>query len=571
LETAQSLLSGEPSNNGTVSAFVAQAQAANTVEEIHFVGVKRPIDFTIFQPRAHYNNSESMQRYFRTMMWLSQIDFRFVAYDPVTGEPLVHPTQMAATAILHQAIQDAGQRDRLDAINLLLETLVGPSDNMTLPDFERFQADIDASSASAFLAQDEAALLAQLTTNDYGQQRITGQIIARHTANDSSEPIPRPVSFMLLGQRFGIDSYILGNLVYDRLMIDGKPIERALPLPLDLMVALGNDRALTHIQPELDQYNYGGHVAALRNTVDELDDDFWHAPLYNQWLGLIRALNTPTTDSRYPQTMQTAAWADKMLQTQLASWTQLRHDNILYIKQSYSTVQVACEYPAGYVEPYPEFYAALYDFAATNQAVLMGLDLSVLESRALDMQERAVTYYDNVMVIADQLRVLAEKELRLEEFTPDEELWLKSIMVEQKDGFAGCGGPRFEDLWDGWYQNLFFLKDETPALIADVHTNPTTDPSSSLYPPRVLHAATGEAVPTFFIVDTDEGQTIYVGPTFSYFELITEGTSTTPPTRMTDEMWQARLANRGNPAAPGWTESFRHQHEGKPQFLELPR
>ena len=40
----------------------------------------------------------------------------------------------------------------------------------------------------------------------------------------------------------------------------------------------------------------------------------------------------------------------KTLTTQLASWTHLRHDTLLYVKQSYSA-RTACVYPAGYVEP----------------------------------------------------------------------------------------------------------------------------------------------------------------------------------------------------------------------------
>ena len=200
----------------------------------------------------------------------------------------------------------------------------------------------------------------------------------------------------------------------------------------------------------------------------------------------------------------------------------------------------------------------------------MGLDLATLRPGAQEVQTRAFTYFGNVMTIAEQLRILAEKELRLAEFTPEEETWLRSLMVKQDVDVEGCGGPRFEDMWDGWYRNLFFAKDETPALIADVHTNPTDDPRSALYPPRVLHAATGEAVPALFIVDTDEGEALYIGPTFSYFEVITEGTTQTPPARITDEQWRAQLAKTGNSAAPAWTTAFRHPAQGKPEYLHLP-
>ncbi len=378
LAVAQALLNGEAGESAAAKQLVAWAVAADAVAEIDLFGSKRPIDFTLFLPRGHYAESEELQRYFRAMAWLAQADFRFVEFDPLTGAPTLHLEQIAAAAILRDALAASGGRETWAQINGLVELLVGPSDNMTLPDLDRFLADAGLAGPAGILRADAGAILALLTQNDYGQQRITGQLLYRHIANDSAEPIPRPVSFMLLGQRFAIDSYVMSNLVYDSLMVDGRPVERALPSPLDVMAALGNDRAVTHLAGELKTYGYEGHLAALRRQVDGLPPSFWTAPVYNQWLRLIRALNAPTTAGTYPQAMRTAAWADKMLHTQLASWAQLRHDNILYVKQSFTAMAV-CEYPSGYVEPYPEFYAALYELADADRGILAQLDLDGLE------------------------------------------------------------------------------------------------------------------------------------------------------------------------------------------------
>jgi len=70
--------------------------------------------------------------------------------------------------------------------------------------------------------------------------------------------------------------------------------------------------------------------------------------------------------------MRTRAWALKTLNTQLASWTQLRHDTILYAKQSYTSFS-ACVYPTGFVEPRVEFWQrlrAMADRAADRVASL---------------------------------------------------------------------------------------------------------------------------------------------------------------------------------------------------------
>jgi hypothetical protein len=73
---------------------------------------------------------------------------------------------------------------------------------------------------------------------------------------------------------------------------------------------------------------------------------------------------------------------------------------------------------------------------------------------------------------------------------------------------------------------------------------------------RVLHVATGPVAALIFIADTDEGSSMYVGPAFTYYEVIETGRS---PQRLTDPAWQSRLSlpTEIHPAAPAWTRSFR--------------
>jgi uncharacterized protein DUF3160 len=173
--------------------------------------------------------------------------------------------------------------------------------------------------------------------------------------------------------------------------------------------------------------------------VNDLDASVWTKSVYNRWLGALRQLNVPTTDNAYPQAMHTAAWADKILQTQLASWTQLRHDNILFVDPSY-LVQNLCEYPTGYVEPYPEFYAAIGDYARASQSLFDGLTLRDGEQY---LRDKASAYFSRVVTITDQLYNLAEKELRLEPFTADEETFLKSVVIHQWADSHSCSVPRY--------------------------------------------------------------------------------------------------------------------------------
>lgn len=572
LEIARLLLQGGNSNDDVARGWIDVARAANTFEEVDLFGSSRTVDFSLFTPRGHYTGELMLENYFRAMTWLAQIDFRLLEFDMLTNEPILNPSQIAAAMILRDGLESSGQRAAWNQFNALFEALVGRSDNMVLSDLERFMTDARLQTPTSALSADPVRLLELLRNNDYGQQRITGQIIYRHIANSSDQPIPRPVSFLMMGQRFAIDSYVTGNVVFDRIMDDGQPVMRALPSPLDVMYALGNDRAVTHLNAELAEFPYGGNLVALRQQVDSAAPDFWQSSVYNRWLGMIRTLGTATTDEHFPETMRTSAWADKMLQTQLGSRAQLRHDTILYVKQSFTTAGVVCEYPAGYVEPYPAFYEALRNYAQSSVAALAGLKSASSNEAANAVQERASVYLQNLSEVAETLRVMSEKELRLEEFTEEETLFLRSIMVAKEPNVMGCAGPTFEDMWDGWYRRLFYSSDDNAAVIADIHTNPTTDGQHPLYPPRVLHAATGPIAPIFFIVNTDEGTAIYVGPAFTYFEHVTVGDSTTPAKRLTDDDWrQMLLTGNPYPAIPEWTSSFRVPSDSPPQILSLPR
>jgi len=80
-------------------------------------------------------------------------------------------------------------------------------------------------------------------------------------------------------------------------------------------------------------------------------------------------------DSRYPAFMQTQAWTRKELHTALGSWTELKHDTILYAKQVIAEMGGGgpeVEPPHSFVEPNPEAYARLLALASMTRDGLSG-------------------------------------------------------------------------------------------------------------------------------------------------------------------------------------------------------
>ena len=139
-------------------------------------------------------------------------------------------------------------------------------------------------------------------------------------------------------------------------------MRRMMPTGLDVMAAMGNDLAVRLLEPELRRWQYSGNLAALQNLVGELPDPYWQDNVYGGWMSALRELDRDLSrEVSLPQVFRTESWRRKQLQTQLASWSELRHDTILYAKTSFSGP--SCEVPIAYVEPYPQFYAALEQVA----------------------------------------------------------------------------------------------------------------------------------------------------------------------------------------------------------------
>ena len=73
-------------------------------------------------------------------------------------------------------------------------------------------------------------------------------------------------------------------------------------------------------------------MTKVRGEVAGLGIDSWTQNLYWSWLYSFQPIIAPK-GSAYPPFMQTQAWTRKDLQTALGSWTELKHDTILYAKQ----------------------------------------------------------------------------------------------------------------------------------------------------------------------------------------------------------------------------------------------
>jgi hypothetical protein len=508
-------------------------------------GGERCIDWSQFRPRGHYTSNTALRRFFRTMMWLGRADlgFNLRPADPVSGLKADPDRERRAAMLTVLMLEKSGELARLAAVSHIIDFMIGRSDNVSIDHVKEALAKAGIDDAGDL--DDRAALArfdAALDTVGARAQQIRSQVLDADPG--SRKPTDLPLEFQVFGQRFVIDAFALSNLVYDSIVFGGEKQLRFMPRGLDAMAALGNDEATRLLEPDLATFKYGSNLLAARRVVDGMKPEDWNASAYNQWLAAIRTLDdVPAATSHFPRVMQQEAWRRKQLRTSLASWAELRHDTILYAKQSY-TAFYSCEYPKGFVEPYPAFFARMRELSTTLAARIGKAEVPAADpkqaSKLLRQRDHQAGFFTRFASVMAKLETMATKELRAQPFTREETEFLQKTIDMQ--GGGGSGGP---PTYSGWYPSLIYggSPAKTEPIVSDVHSDPTNR--------QVLQVATGDV--QFLVVAVDNGphRAAYVGPSYTYYEF-----SGPIERRMTDDEWRAKVEKGQAPAPPAFTSMF---------------
>jgi hypothetical protein len=498
-------------------------------------GGKRYVDWSQFRPRGHYTASTALRRYFRSVMWLGRVDlgWNLRNVDPASGLRVLPERELRNAALFVMLLEKSGRQKDLESASHVIDFMVGRSDNVSIANLRDALAKAELRTP-ADLSSDEALKRLDGALDGVGArgQQIRGQVLNSDPA--SQKPTELPLAFQVFGQRFALDSFALSRVVYDGIVYRGEKQRRYMPTGLDVMAALGNDDATRLLAGEIDKWHYASNLLAARRVVDAMTPADWKESAYTQWLSALRVLDDTPSQKLFPAVMKREAWRRKQLQTALASWSELRHDTVLYAKQSY-TAGTLCEYPAGFVEPYPEFFARVHELTSTLSKRLADARLPAGHASAL--RDTFVNFFGNFAETVEKLRNLANAELTGRPLTKEEADFLKRT-IDIRGG--GSGGPTYS----GWYPRLIMGEpDLYEPIVADVHTDPNSG--------AVLEQGVGDVGFVVVAVDNGPDRMAYVGPIYSYYEFFGPAGK-----RMTDEEWAALIRSRKLPARPAFTRVF---------------
>jgi hypothetical protein len=549
LAVARSLLASQPVktylNQDTRVAQTLQAIKGEQLQKFEIFGRDRTMDFSQFKPRGHYEKSEALKKYFRAMMWCGRVDLR------VAGKPEeASPRELGAAVTLQNLLQQSGKFEQWQQFDQLIQTFVGKTDSMTFAQLSKLLEQVNIKSPADIkdLATLEK-LQADIEASKIGLQNIRSDYYASPLG---PEKIQLPNSFTLLGQKFVLDSWVTSKVVFDEISWDKQKVQRRIPTSLDVAFAvLGNNQVVPNLVARMtntkgrkfrDGLNYQHNLAAVRKVVDKQNEAVWEENLYTNWLATLRELSAPTTEPQYPEAMRTKAWAMKTLNTQLASWTQLRHNTILYAKQAY-TGGILCYYPAGFVEPRAKFWGRFERMAILAASLI---EKTPFPESVQTMQQKQAKFLRNFAQQLAILKGIAVKELAQQQLTEEETTFLRTI-VEITQEASGVS------TYSGWYPGLFYKErkdsDQWDAIVADVHTD-VPEPQVG-DPGSVLHEGVGNVDLLMIAVDNGSDKMVYAGPVLSHYEFEMPGVS-----RKSDEEWQEDIEAGNLPPRPDWTNSY---------------
>lgn len=550
------------------------------------------VDFSQMKPRGHYTSSDLLKRYFRAAMWCGRIDLR------VAGpKEWASPRELGVALVLNELLKRSEMVSSWQAMDEILRVFVGVSDSMNFLQLEPLYA----ASGLDLLQLDSLVRLEQLQASiesgDFGLQGI----ISHNLVAKPGAPLILPRSFTVFGQKFVPDSWALSQLVAPRIQWQGKTVDhRRLPSALDVaFTVLGQPRAADWLVqrvgdhqgvPFRDGLPIQHQLASLHEVFDGLPEAAWQSSAYTLWLNALRQLSKLPQGPGVPRVFQTSAWADRVLNTQLGSWTQLRHDTVLYAKQSV-TPGILCDFPHSYLEPVPAFWEAMADLShmmadsldslsfegvyqyATTELDWVSLGYTLEEARFWglikemnrnEFKDRAVGHLRTFGRTMERLHAICLVQQAGESVSEDQRLWLKDMMEIYESVYAGLKS------YNGWYPELFYIpllansdwddnnphpSDEWDALVTDVHTDSpdvlTGDPGA------VLHEGVGSVAMMMVAIDCPEPEAgqpkarTYAGPIFTHYEF-----GRPVPERMTDEAWKSELKANKVPPLSEWASGF---------------
>lgn len=509
------ILKGEASRGND---FLMIAFGEETWEAERESGLTITQDYTQFVPRSHYTNNSLLKTYFMGMKSVMRHKLSFNSLDAIKAA-------FIATKVLED---DVVNQEKYDEFYMFINELIGSDDDINvyhLQDYmdQKWWKTVSDIVANATMEDAEALKKAV-------PQRIMG---THYTVNcppgeqcaTEDEAKAASAGFVMFGEKFTIDSWFFDELTAGEAEVEHeiKPsIHTAMIVPahLENNVEAQNltidwlKRNLPEDAPfTKSQIAYQADFDSHTEILDEVVSFPYNETLYHRWLQMLSATTTKP-DTMSPYFMADDDYRYKELTTYMGSYTELKHDTLLYVKQAYAEMGAGgigdcfishklppLPVPKWYVEPNADLINELMQLSAYTRTFFPDSSLKDFENY-LEFLSKVLDAQANNKQLSDE----DYEKLRLSYGT-----------------LSDVTKPRT-------YMGQPLSKEFRWSIIADIFTSWSHGP---------LYEAVGRPYMAAIAVNDVNGPRVVIGPVFSHYEFYNDKKLVPASAwRLTDEDWQ---------------------------------
>ena len=469
-------------------------------------------DYTQYKPRGHYDGDDALEKYFKALMYYGRTDFK------LSDESL---TKMAI--LMTYALNESNLNESYDHIKKVIYFFAGKSDDNGLTEYNEIIKKTYGNNDF-----DINLILSKDNYNRFVEEAKRLEVTKLSKINSSpgvrsveSLDNEKNISFRFIGQTYTYDAEIFKKLIYDYVKEKRNGDKRYLPDFLDVPAALGSEVATKILKDEgnFDYAMYEENLNKLKNEMpNELENDLDDI-LYVKWLKILKKLVDSDNNTSFPSFMKSDEWKKKKLETFAGSYAELKHDTILYNKQSYAAEQgegglsefrdmeIIYFDDRGYVEPQVEVYAALSNLAKDTKINFEKMNM---------IDKKGAEFLDNFSELALKLFYISAKELNGEKLDDEEYNLIRYY-----------GGTLEHLIVDsGAYEPGGDYK-KSNAIVADIATGFGL----------AREVAIGNPLKVYVLVEVDGLYKICSGGVYDFYQFEVDATN-----RLTDREWKIMMS-----------------------------
>ena len=458
---------------------VAKINAASGIEKCELTGSDE--DYSQYKPRGYYDNDELLRKYFKVMMWYGRIQFNSKDNEMIKS-----------AALMNIALNEAGLNEWKDVYDIT-SFFVGTSDDLCFYEYYPLLQEVYGTGVTTkdIIGNTEKYNSLVVKVKELSVPSINSIPIKMGEDNEIQ-------GFRFMGQRFTIDAMIMQKLIYSAVEKKSDGTLRMLPDVLDVTASLGSEISYDLLKEQGD-FEYERYKDNLDKLINELSTDEakenLETSLYGNWISTLKPLLSKKGKG-YPMFMQNDAWAKKDIECFAGSYTELKHDTVLYAKQVMAEMGGGDipEYDdRGYVQPEPLVYERFKFLADETRDGLKdrGLLSSQDEENLKRLSELSKSLYDiSIKELNDEVLSDEEYDFIREYGGTLEHFWYDVMSYDTGD----------EEINTEKYQ---------ASLVVDVATDPNG---------QVLEMGTGRPCTIYVIVNVDGKVKIAKGSVYSFYQ-----------------------------------------------------